>query len=330
MPAPRVLFVKLSSLGDVIHHLPAVTDLRAQRPEARIHWAVEQAYAELVALHPAVERAIPVGLRRVRAEPFSSAAWGELLAARRQLRAEHYDYVVDTQGLAKSAAVAASARGAAFGFDRASAREPISARFYDVGISVSRELHAVDRNRRLVAGVFGYSPDAAIDYGLEPPGAPPAWAPEGRYYVALHAASRAEKRWADDRWVTLALRLATLGLVAVYPGGSDIERAQAAALAAASPGALAAPAMSLAEAARLLAGAECVAGVDTGLTHLAVALGRPTVGIYCATDPALTGLRGGARVKSLGAPGRPPSAEAVEAALGFGPAASASAESTEP
>lgn len=313
---PRVLFVKLSSLGDVIHHLPAVTDLRARRPEVRIHWAVEEAYADLVRLHPAIERAVPVGLRRVRGALLSRATWRALGEARRVLRVEQYDYVIDTQGLAKSALVAASARGVRFGYDRASARERFAARFYDHGIKVSRKLHAVERNRELVGAVFGYAPEGDADYGIQAPVERPSWAPDAPYFVALHAASRSQKRWANEHWIELARRLADRGLVAVYPGGSPAELEAAALLAAATPGALAAPAMTLVDAASLLAGAGCVVGVDTGLTHLAVALGRPTVGLYGATDPALTGLHG-ANATSLGGLGKPPGVEAVEAALGF-------------
>ncbi len=159
MPAPRVLFVKLSSLGDVIHHFPAVSDLRAHRPEVVIEWAVEEAYAPLVGLHPAVSRVIPVGLRRLRSSPLAPAAWGAIAGARRALREASYDWIVDTQGLVKSAAVARLARGPVFGYDRRSIRERAAARWYDQVLAVPKKLHAVDRNRRLAGAVFGYSPE---------------------------------------------------------------------------------------------------------------------------------------------------------------------------
>lgn len=316
MTATRVLFVKLSSLGDVIHNLPAVTDLCARRPDARIHWAVEEAYADLVRLHPAIEQAIAVPLRRLRRQWRSREAWRAFGAARRALRRHPYDFVVDTQGLLKSAAIARTAHGATFGFDRASARERLAARFYDQGLAVGRAQHAVERNRRLVAEVFGYAVDTLPDYGIAAPPSPPAWAPR-RYYVALHATSRADKRWEDARWVELARRLAAHGLMAVYPGGTPEERNVAARLATQSPDGLLAPPMSLVEAAALLAGSDGVVGVDTGLTHLAVALDVPTLGLYGATDPALTGLHGGPRAVNLGGPGRMPTVDEVEAALGL-------------
>ena len=320
MPAPRVLFVKLSSLGDVIHHLPAVTDLAEHRPGARIAWAVEEAYVDLVTLHPAVAEAIPVGLRGLRRAPLSPGRWGRMARARRAMRSGGWDFVVDSQGLLKSALVARFARAPAFGFDAKSARERVAARFYDVKVRVPRELHAVERNRRLVGEVFGYEPRGTARYGLLRPEAPPSWAPVKRYVVMLHAASRAAKRWPDERWVELGRMLAAQGYAAVFPGGTDRERAAAQRLAAQVPDALAAPAMTLIEVAALLGHADGVVGVDTGLTHLAVALGVPTVGVYCATRPELTGLHGGGNATNVGAPGAPPSVAAVAAAIGMGSA----------
>ena len=138
MPAPRVLFVKLSSLGDVIHHLPAVTDLAEHRPDARIAWAVEEAYAPLVRLHPAVEEVVPVGLRSLRGNPLERSRWSRLAEARRALARGGWDYVIDSQGLLKSALVARAASGIRFGMDRKSSRERIAARFYDVRLPVAR------------------------------------------------------------------------------------------------------------------------------------------------------------------------------------------------
>ena len=208
----------------------------------------------------------------------------------------------------------------AFGLDANSARERIAARFYDVKVRVPRDLHAVERNRLLVGEVFGYVPSGTARYGLLRPDAPPSWAPSTRYVVMLHGASRAAKRWPDERWVELGRMLGAQGYAAVFPGGSDRERADARRLAAQVPDALAAPVMTLIDAAALLGHAEGVVGVDTGLTHLAVALGVPTVGIYCATRPELTGLHGGENATNVGAPGAPPSVAAVAAAIGMGSA----------
>ena len=322
MPAPRILLVKLSSLGDVVHLFPAVTDLAGRHPGAEIAWAVEAPYAELVRLHPAVGRAIPVGLRALRDRPWSIAAWRALRASKAALRSQRWDYVVDAQGLLKSACVSRWSRSTVFGPDRASARERLAARFYDVKLAVPRDLHAVERNRRLLAQVFGSGAATPARFGIVAPQERPSWLPPQAYAVLLHAASRADKRWPDERWIALGGRLAQAGYAVVLPGGSDAERAHAARLAQAiGASAVAAPPMTLVEAAAALAHAAGVVGVDTGLSHLAVALGVPTVGIYCATSPSLTGLHGGDLAVNLGGPRAPPDVEAVAAAAGIGRAA---------
>ena len=322
MPAPRVLLVKLSSLGDVIHLLPAVTDLSRARPEVGIDWAVEESFALVAAMHPAVKRVVPVSLRRLRASPLSPSSWGALAGTREALRKGRYDWIVDAQGLIKSVVVGRLAAGPLFGYDRASIREKAAARFYDMALPVARDLHAVERCRRLLAAVFGYAPSGEADYGIVAPGEPPAWAPRPDYVVGLHASSKRAKRWPDPHWRSLAERLAREGIGIVYPGGSPAEREDAARLADASPGGMAAPPMTLPEAAALLARASAVVGVDTGLTHLAVALGCPTVGLYVTTEPGLTGLAGGARAVNLGRPGAPPSpAEVARVLFGADPAA---------
>jgi heptosyltransferase-1 len=318
MLAPRILFVKLSSLGDIVHSLPAVTDLAESRPDAHLAWVVEEAYVDLVNLHPAVSETIPFNLRGLRRNPLRPSGWRRIAGARQGVGAGGWDYVVDAQGLIKSAIVAKFARAPAFGLDAKSARERLAARFYDVKIPVPWSLHAVDRNRKLMGEVFGYTPAGAPRYGLSRPEARPAWAPAGRYIVMLHAASRAAKRWPQERWIALGQLLAAHEYAMVLPGGTPAERATSARMAAQLPHAMAAPAMSLGEAAALLGHASGVVGVDTGLTHLAVALGVPTVGIYCATQPDLTGLHGGEHAINVGGRGAAPSVEAVGAAIGLG------------
>ena len=320
MPGPRILLVKLSSLGDVIHLMPAVTDLRARLPEARVAWAIEPAYADLLRLHPGVDEALPVPLRALRSRPFSPEAWRALRSAKRAVRASGADLAIDAQGLVKSAVITRWSRAPAFGPDARSARERFAARIYDVRLAVPWTLHAVERNRQLLAQVFGYAVDPPVHYGLAAPPAAPAWAPSRGYAVLLHAASRPAKQWPDASWIELARRLAGAGYETVFPGGSVREREAAARLAAASgPEAIAAPATSIGEAAALLAHAALVVGVDTGLTHLAVALGVPTVGIYRATSPERTGLYGGPHARNVGGAGASPAVEEVAAAAGIAP-----------
>ena len=213
--------------------------------------------------------------------------------------------MIDTQSLMKSALIASCALGERHGMDRASAREPFAARFYDHRHAVPRGLHAVERNRRLTAAALGYSLDLPLDYGLAPISAEAGDAP---YAVFLTMTSRADKLWPEERWIEIGR---ALGMRLVLPWGSDDERARAARIAAALGHAEVAPRMTLEQLARFLARAQAVVGVDTGLTHLAAALGARTVGIYGGTDPALTGIYGAPRATNVGAIGAAPSAAEV-------------------
>lgn len=311
---PRILFVKTSSLGDVVHNCPAVSDVARAFPGAQIDWVVEEPFTAIAELHRAVRRVIPVAVRRWRGAPFSRAVWSEIGAFRHALRDERYDHVIDTQGLVKSALITAFASGRKHGLDRASVREPFAARFYGTRHAVARGLHAVERNRRLAAAALGYPADGACDYGLRAEGDAPI-ALRAPYALLLTMTSRADKLWPEENWRMLGAGLAARGIQCVLPWGSEEEKRRCARIAPAIGGALVPRSMTLAEIARLMRAARCVAGVDTGLAHLAAALGVPTVGIYCATDPALTGLYGSARARNLGAAGAPPSAAEVLAAL---------------
>jgi heptosyltransferase-1 len=310
----RILFVKTSSLGDVVHNCPAVSDAARRFPEAAIDWAVEEAFADVVRLHPAVARVIPVAIRRWRAALARPATWSELAAFRRLLRAERYDCVIDTQGLVKSALIARLARGRRHGFDAASAREPVAARLYDQVHAVAPALHAVERNRRLAAAALGYAVDGACDYGLAAPGDAPL-APPGPYAMLLTMTSRADKLWPDGHWRALGRSLAAQGVLSVLPWGSAEERDRCEAIAAAIPGAIVPARMELGALARVIARARCAVGVDTGLAHLAAALGVPALGIYCGSDPALTGLCAGPGARSIGGPGAAPGPDEAIAAL---------------
>jgi heptosyltransferase-1 len=296
---PNILLIKTSSLGDVVHNLPVVSDIRARFPGACIDWVAEEAYCDIVAMHPGVRRAIPVALRRWRGNLLKRAHWREFARFRHALSGMRYDFVIDTQGLIKSALLAKAATGTRHGYARASAREPLAARFYDVVHVVARDLHAVVRNRRLAAAALGYEVPAAIDYGIAAPPAPPG---EGPYCVLLHATSRADKLWPEASWQALGTDLARQGYASVLPWGDAAERARSERIARALPGALVPQALDILGVAGLIAGAHAVIGVDTGLTHLAAALGRPVVAIYCGTHPGLTGVYAGqgARVRNLG------------------------------
>jgi heptosyltransferase-1 len=307
-PTLKILFVKTSSLGDVVHNCPAVSDAARKLPAAEIDWVVEEPFAAIAAMHASVRRVIPVRLRRWRGQWWRSATWREIGEFRAAVSAERYDAVIDTQSLIKSALVAACALGERHGMDSSSAREPLAARFYQHRHAVPRGLHAVERNRRLTAAALGYRLDLVLDYGLAPI---TGEAPDA-YAVFLTMTSRADKLWPEERWIEAGR---ALGTRVVLPWGSDAERLRAARIAAALPQAEVAPRMTLEQLARLFVRAQAVIGVDTGLTHLAAALGARTVGIYCGSDPALTGIYGAPRAANVGALGAVPSAAEVLRAL---------------
>ncbi|PKO45936.1 MAG: lipopolysaccharide heptosyltransferase I [Betaproteobacteria bacterium HGW-Betaproteobacteria-4] len=311
----RILIVKTSSLGDVIHNLPVVSDIRRHFPDATVDWCVEDSFAAIPRLHPGVGKIIPVAVRRWRKHVFKAATWREIAEVRQSLQAVPYDAVVDTQGLLKSALMASQANGPVLGYAADSAREPMAARFYDRQFSVSRELHAVVRNRRLAAAALGYADDGQPDYGIEAAPAGFGWLPRRPYVVFLTATSRDDKLWPEANWLALGQQLNAQGISAVLPGGSQVERERASRLAAGIHGAVAAPAMNIPDLAALLAGGRGAVGVDTGLTHLAVALKVPTVALYTATDPGLTGVLGVGFHRNLGGKDQIPSSAAVLAEL---------------
>ena len=223
---PDVLFIKTSSLGDVIHHMPALTEARARRPDARFAWVVEEAFAPLVRLHPAVGEVIPVAARQLAPR----AVAGLDLAARsgnflRVLRARAYDQSIDTQGLfLKSALIARAARGRRHGYDPNSIKEAFACALYDVRHAVEWNQHAIARNRALTGLALGYTPDGPPDFGLDRAAlAGPAAAPYG---VLLHATARADKEWPEANWRMLAAALGT-SIDLVVPFGTEAERERA-------------------------------------------------------------------------------------------------------
>ncbi len=311
----RILIVKTSSLGDVIHNLPVVSDIRRHIPDAEIDWVVEENFSSIPRLHPEVEDVVPVALRRWRTKIISRLTWTEIGIFRHRLLAKYYDVVLDTQGLLKSALISAQAHGCKCGYDADSAREPIAAHFYDQRYSVSKTLHAVTRNRLLAAAALGYPADTPVDFGIVAPTHLTVTLTDRPYVVLLTATSRDDKLWPETHWLELGRRLSSAGYISILPAGSIPERERAARLAAELPGAIAAPPMALPELAGLLGGAKGVVGVDTGLSHLAVALNVPTVAIYTATDPGLTGVFGSGFHKNLGGKSQLPSVQAVLDAL---------------
>jgi heptosyltransferase-1 len=276
----------MSSLGDVIHALPAVTDAIDNNPSITFDWVVEESFAAIPALHPGVDRVIPIGLRRWRSAFYRSTS--ETLAFVRDLRRDRYDLVIDAQGLIKSAVVSKLARGNTAGFDRASAREPFSALAYGQRLKVAKEQHAIDRIRQLFAGALGYEvPDHLPRYGLG--------VPKGNRVdrvMLLHGTTWNSKHWPVECWVELADRLLAQGYEVVLTHGNAVEEARAGYIASRADGAQVLPRAGLPELAGQLTTCRAVVTVDSGLGHLAVALGLPVVGLYGPTNATMTGLAG--------------------------------------
>jgi heptosyltransferase-1 len=288
----KVLVIKTSSLGDVLHTLPALSDALRALPGARFDWVVEESFAEIPAWHPAVDTVIPVALRRWRGAPFNALRSDEWSRFRQRLRAEKYDKIVDAQGLLKSAVLTRLARGERHGLDFSSARESWAALAYQQCYPIPKGQHAIVRVRQLFAAALNYSmPDTAPEYGINREQFS-QYSADRDYLVFLHGSTWASKRWPLEYWIELA-ELADRADLAVYlPWGNVSEKNNAQTICAASPNAKLLPKAGLQEMATVLASARAVVGVDSGLAHLAAALGVPAVTLYGATNPDLTGTRG--------------------------------------
>lgn len=304
---PGILFIKTSSLGDVVHQMPAITDARRHRPDARLSWVVEEAFAPLARLHPAVDDVIAVSTRRWRSQLMQASTWREMSDFKARLSEVNPETVIDTQGLMRSALIASMANGERHGYDASSIREPVASFFYDVKHKVARGQHAVTRNRLLSGLSLGYAPDAAIDYGLQKP----EKSADARYAVLLHGTSRAAKEWREVDWIGTGKWLRGQGLDVLLPWGSERERLRCERLSAAIPGSRILDRQPLDATAKIIAGASLVVGVDTGLLHLAAAYAVPLVAVFLATDPGLTGPVGTGSITILGGKSAYPSFERV-------------------
>jgi heptosyltransferase-1 len=280
----RLLIVKTSSLGDILQTLPAVSDAARARPDLAIDWLVEEAFAAAPAWHPRVGEVIPVALRRWRRQPDPGAIAGLV----RRLRATRYDLVIDAQGLAKSALMTLIARGPVAGFGHGSAREGWVATFYGRRFAVPRDLHAVDRLRRLFAAALGYPlPQTPADYGVPRPSPP-----QRPRLLLLHGATWATKRWPEAYWGELARLAAAKGVEPALRWHDAAEREVAERIAASAPGTGVLAAPDLETLRRVIGEASVVAANDSGPAHLAAALGVPSVTLYGSTRPAHNGTMG--------------------------------------
>jgi len=303
----KLLMVKTSSMGDVIHHLPVVNDILRHYPGAQIDWLVEQSFADIPRLHPNVQQVFNVALREWRHAPFSATTRTQIRASKAAIGAQQYDMIIDAQGLLKSAWLSTWAHGARHGYDWQSAREALASLLYQHKHHVSRDLHAVMRNRLLIAQCLGYSIQATADFGLNPN------RQTQQYVVAIHGTSRDSKQWPQHNWIAFAHAMADRQLGVLLPWGNHAEQQRAEHIARICPNAEVLPRTSIRQLSNTIANASLVVGVDTGLTHLAVALGVPTIGIYTDTDPNKTGLytADNPQVVNLGGIAQSPSMQAL-------------------
>ncbi len=293
----RILIIKTTSLGDVVHNLPIVSDIKKQFSNALIDWVVDESFVDVLAMHGGINSIIPLATRRWRKALFSKQTWCEMFAFKRQLQSQTYDVVIDSQGLLKSGLITYLSNSPnKCGYDKTSARESIARFFYHRCYVVSWTLQAVVRNRLLAASSLGYAVDEnTLYYGIHMPDATVADAVNmlpTRFIMALHGTSRDSKLWAEENWVALGQSIQPQGLVLVLPWGNHAEKLRAERIASQVEQAIVLPKLNLKSLSIIICKAQAIIGVDTGLAHLAVALNKPVIGIYTDTNPDHTGLYG--------------------------------------
>lgn len=308
-----VLLIKTTSLGDVLHNLPVVCDIRQHKPTLAIDWCAEEPFCALLKLNPNIRQTIPVKIRQWRKNLFQAATWREFAEFKKTLQAENYDKIIDSQGLIKSALIAKMAKGKRCGFEESVIKEKFAARFYDEHFLIERKQNALTRNRQLAAAVLDYKIDSPPDYGLNPPTVDFPFLPKKPFIVALASSSRADKMWAKNKWIALTRNFADF--VFVFTAGNDAERENVGKIVAHSKNAVLAPPLKLDEIAALITQAQAVVGVDTGLTHLGAALKIPTIALFLMSNPTLTGVLGAGFCQNLGGLGGNPNVDEVAFAL---------------
>lgn len=287
----HVLIVKTSSMGDVLHTLPALTDAMHAIPDIKFDWVVEEGFAQIPSWHPAVDRVIPVAIRRWRKNWFGANTRQERCDFKREVQRRTYDAVIDAQGLIKSAAlITRIAKGPRHGQDCQSAREPFASWFFNHRYNINKKMHAVERTRELFAQSLGYTkPESRGDYAISQRFLNHLPADHGQYFVFLHATTCDDKHWPEEHWRELITLVEPTGMKIKLPWGAEHEHQRAQRLAEGFNHVEVLPRLSLEQVAEVLAGAKAVVSVDTGLSHLAAALDRPNITLYGPTDPGLIG-----------------------------------------
>ena len=313
-PAMRVLVLRLTSMGDVVLTLPAVNDMLENVPGITVDWMVEKPFAPIVQMHPKINLIHIAHWRKWRKALLKTETRSAIKTFRHKLQSVQYDVVIDFQGqIAKSILLGKMARGPLMGFAKQGLREPLAALFYRKKGAVSKSLHLVPRSRALAAQIFGYAnPTSPARYGITAGHA--SWLPsepDKKYAVLIPHRSRPEAPWPLENWIAISHKLKALGLNVAVLWGSPAEEALSKELATQVGGEVP-PFLTVAHAAALLEKAQLVVGLDTGFTHLATALERPTIALHCDFDPKLAGLVGSAFHVSMGGGGAYASLKSVE------------------
>ncbi len=305
-------------MGDVLHNMPVVNDLLRHAPDAQIDWVVEEAYAYLVKLHPGVRKIIPFALRRWRKTLLSRTTRHEMAQFYRDLRAEQYDMVLDTQGLLKTGIIMGLAKVSSHGKrvglangTEGSGYEPVSRIFHSESVQVDVHTHAVLRGRLVAAHACGYQISTPARFGLRAPEHSPAWLPESAFATFFHGTAGTFKKWPRANWIEIAQSLAAQNMSILLPWGSEEEKMEAQQMAAHMPNATVLPKLSMEDAIVLAQRTSLAIGVDTGLTHIAAAYETPTVEIYCGSPRWKTEGNWSSKIINLGDEGQPASVEAV-------------------
>lgn len=291
----KVLLIKTSSLGDLIHTMPALTDLRRSGLDIELHWLVEEGFVNVPAWHPMVSKVHCCAIRRWRKSLFKRTTRQEIAVLKGSLQQENFDIVIDAQGLLKTAWMVRwfnRFETKTIGYDKHSIKEPLASRSYKQTFSIAKDQTAIERVRQLLAAAFDYSFEPNVDFGLQVqrPEDLPIKANKP-YAVFLHGTNWVSKIWPVEYWQALASQLINQGFSVLIPWGDEQEQQRAQQIAESS-NAIVLPRCSLNDLAYLLQQADVVVGSDTGLSHIAAALAVPTIGIYGSTNSALTGLIG--------------------------------------
>lgn len=289
----QVLIIKVSSLGDIIHTLPAVTDAYRAKRGLRFDWVVEEAFAEIPAWHPAVDKIIPVSFRRWRKNLLRAWRSGEFSDFKKNLQEKHYDLVIDAQGLIKSGVISRISKGLTVGLSNHTIREPLATLFYNVVYTVPWQQHAVERVRDLFSRTFNYTLDnKSCDYGIDVKKFMKEGGEKENSLVFFHGTTWDSKKWPDNYWKKLAAIAGKNGFKVKLLWGNEEELKRAQNISEFANNVEILDDLSFTDIAKTLVSAKAAVAVDTGLAHLAAALGVPVVSIYGSSNPELTGTYG--------------------------------------